>query len=167
MRHAAEAVSHADLGWFFQKYVAGTDEIPWDDFFKSVGLASGAAEPVRLPISDSSPRRNFDAALVVCCGHARKRGRAGRLSVGRFILEINGQSAGDRFRRHFADLRPGETLRLRVRNSEGERELQWKLGSRQELEFELVDLDKITPEQKARRAAWLKGEAQTAGEARP
>ena len=35
---AAEAVSHADLAWFFQKYVAGTEEIPWDDFFQSVGL---------------------------------------------------------------------------------------------------------------------------------
>jgi hypothetical protein len=38
VRRAAEAVSHADLGWFFQKYVAGTEEIPWDDFFKNVGL---------------------------------------------------------------------------------------------------------------------------------
>ena len=38
VRQAAEAVSHSDLGWFFQKYVAGTDEIPWDDFFKTVGL---------------------------------------------------------------------------------------------------------------------------------
>ena len=35
VRRAAEAVSHSDLGWFFQKYVAGTDEIPWDDFFKT------------------------------------------------------------------------------------------------------------------------------------
>ncbi|HET7440694.1 MAG TPA: hypothetical protein VFJ47_05275, partial [Terriglobales bacterium] len=29
--HAAEAVSHANLDWFFAKYVAGTEEIPWDD----------------------------------------------------------------------------------------------------------------------------------------
>ena len=26
VREAAEAVSHADLGWFFAKYVAGTEE---------------------------------------------------------------------------------------------------------------------------------------------
>jgi len=43
--------------------------------------------------------------------------------------------------------------------------VQWKLGSREEIEFELKDVDNITPRQKARRAAWLKGEAQ--GEARP
>ena len=38
VRNAAEAVSHADLGEFFQKYVAGTEEIPWNDFFRTVGL---------------------------------------------------------------------------------------------------------------------------------
>src|ERR1700685_3504257 len=38
VREAAEAVTHADLGWFFAKYVAGTDEIPWNDFFRNVGL---------------------------------------------------------------------------------------------------------------------------------
>ena len=65
--------------------------------------------------------------------------------------------------RHSAEVRPGETLRLRVRNSAGERELRWKMASRQELDFELTDLDKITPEQQARRAAWLKGEAQAVG----
>src|SRR5205807_101644 len=34
VRDAAEAVSHADLASFFQKYVAGTEEIPWNDFFR-------------------------------------------------------------------------------------------------------------------------------------
>src|SRR6202046_5218311 len=38
VRQAAEAVTHTDLGWFFAKYVEGTEEIPWNDFFRSVGL---------------------------------------------------------------------------------------------------------------------------------
>ena len=38
VRSAAESVSHGDLSKFFAKYVAGLDEIPWDDFFKAVGL---------------------------------------------------------------------------------------------------------------------------------
>ena len=73
----------------------------------------------------------------------------------------------DSVARHLAALFPGETIHLRVRNSAGERELQWKLGTRQEIELELASLDKVTPEQKARRAAWLRGEAQPAGETRP
>ena len=91
--------------------------------------------------------------------------RAG-LSVGDTILEINGQRVNDSVARHLAALLPGETLHLRVRNSAGERELQWTLETRQEIELQLTDLDKVTPAQKARRAAWLKGEAQV-GETRP
>ena len=166
VRRAAEAVSHADLGWFFQKYVAGTEEIPWDDFFRTLGL-----HLLRRVTSIADPgfvgTRNFDAALVVAAVTAGGAAEHAGLSVGDSILEINGQKANGGLAGRAAEIRPGETLRLRVRNSAGERELQWTLGSRQELEFGLTDLDKVTPEQKARRAAWLKGEAQRVGETRP
>src|ERR1700730_15328007 len=36
VRAAAEAVSHADLSSFFDKYVAGTEEIPWNTFLRTV-----------------------------------------------------------------------------------------------------------------------------------
>ncbi len=39
VREAAESVSHADLGWFFTKYVAGTDEVPWNDILPRRGPA--------------------------------------------------------------------------------------------------------------------------------
>ncbi len=45
VRAAAETVSHADLGWFFAKYVAGTDELPWDDFLRSVRSARRSRQP--------------------------------------------------------------------------------------------------------------------------
>lgn len=35
---SAEAVAGGDFGPFFEKYVAGTAQIPYNDFFKSVGL---------------------------------------------------------------------------------------------------------------------------------
>lgn len=165
VRHAAEAVSHSDLGWFFQKYVAGTEEIPWDDFFRPVGL-----HLVQQVISIADPgfvaTQNFDAAPLVSAISAGGTAERAGLSVGDTILEINGQRVNDSIARHLAALLPGQTLHLRVRNSAGERELQWTLDARQEIELQLNDLDKVTPAQKARRAAWLKGEAQ-AGETRP
>jgi hypothetical protein len=45
--------------------------------------------------------------------------------------------------------------------------MSWKLDGREELWFQLQDLPAITPEQRARRAAWLKGESEAAKEARP
>lgn len=166
VRRAAEAVSHSDLEWFFQKYVAGTDEIPWDDFFRSVGL-----HLVRRVVSIADlgfvATQNFDAAPIVSAVIAGSATEQAGLSVGDVILEINGQSVNDGVARYFAALHPGEALRLRVHNSAGERELRWTLGTRQDIELQLTDLDKVTPEQKARRVAWLRGEAQTVRETRP
>jgi predicted metalloprotease with PDZ domain len=166
VRHAAEAVSHSDLGGFFQKYVAGSDEIPWDDFFRSVGL-----HLVRRVVSIADPgfiaTQNFDATPLVSTVIAGSAAERVGLSVGDAILEINGQNVNDGFARHLAALHPGERFHLRVRSPAGERDLQWTLGTRQEVELDLIDLDKVVPEQKARRAAWLRGEAQTVGETRP
>jgi predicted metalloprotease with PDZ domain len=166
VRRAAEAVSHSDLGWFFQKYVAGTDEIPWDDFFRAVGL-----HLVQRVISIADPgfvaTQNFDAPPLVSAISVGSAAERAGLSVGDTILEINGQKLKDSVARHLAALLPGETIHLRVRNSTAERELQWTLETRQEIELELTDLGKVTSAQKARRAAWLKGEAQPVGETRP
>ena len=54
-----------------------------------------------------------------------------------------------------------------MRNRGGERELKWKVGSREEVVYDVKDLEKVTAGQRARRAAWLKGEAQAANETNP
>jgi predicted metalloprotease with PDZ domain len=164
VRRAAEAVGHTDLNGFFQKYVAGTEEISWDDVFKSVGLRL-----VRrlLPIADLGfgASGTLGAAPTVAWVMPHSEAERAGLVGGDAILEINGHTAGPDFEQRLAPLRPGDTLRLRVRGRRGQRELHWKLGSREEVEFELADVDNITPQQKARRDAWLGGEAQ--GVARP
>jgi predicted metalloprotease with PDZ domain len=164
VREASEAVSHADLGWFFRKYVTGTDEIPWDDFFRTVGL-----HLVRRTVSVADPEfvatQNFDASPVVSAVTGGGAAERAGLAVGDTLMEINGRIADSDFEEDLAQLHPGDTLRLRVRNSQ--RELVWKVGGREQIELDLADLDKVTPQQKARRAAWLKGESQTPGETRP
>jgi predicted metalloprotease with PDZ domain len=164
VRQAAEAVSHADFKVFFQKYVAGTEEIPWNDFFINVGL-----HLVRHSGSGADPgfeaTRNFDAPPIVTAITPNSEAERGGLALGDSILDLNGQTASSDFREKLSELRIGDTLSLRVRNAEGERKLHWKISSRDEVEFELKDLDHVTPQQKARRAAWLKGESE--GEAHP
>jgi hypothetical protein len=50
-------------------------------------------------------------------------------------------------------------VKLRGRGSL-ERELKWKAGSREEITYELKNMENTNAEQMAHRAAWLKGEAQ-------
>jgi predicted metalloprotease with PDZ domain len=164
VRQAAEKVSHGDLQAFFQKYVAGTDEIPWDQFFRSVGLHLARYSVSFADAGFQATRKSDGPPVVISVSPNGEADRAG-LELGDSILEINRRIAGADFQQKLAELPVGDTLRLRVRNPKGEHELQWKLGSREEVQFELVDLDNVTPQQKARRAAWLKGEAQ--GDARP
>jgi predicted metalloprotease with PDZ domain len=86
--------------------------------------------------------------------------RAG-LQVGDTILEIQGKAAGQESRQELARLAPGDPLTLKVRGRRGaDRELKWKVGSRQESFYQVKDLEKVTAEQRSRRAVWLKGESE-------
>jgi predicted metalloprotease with PDZ domain len=166
VRRGAEAVSHADLGWFFQKYVAGTEEIPWDDFFRSVGLRLVRHAKLVADLGFSATRI-FDAPPQVIWVNSGSNAEGAGLASGDAILRINGQAASSDFYSRLAQLHPGDTLRLWVRNSDGEHEVHWKLTSRKEVGLDLADVDNVTPQQKARRSAWLKGESQMCGETRP
>jgi predicted metalloprotease with PDZ domain len=161
VREGAEAVSHADFGWFFTKYVAGTGEIPWDEFFRSVGLHVETTTST-VPDPGFIASRNFDGPMSVAAVTPGGEAEHAGLQVGDTIVELQGKSAGQESRQQLSRLNPGDALSVKVRGRRGgERELKWKVGSRQELSYEVKDLAQITPEQRARRAAWLKGEAQT------
>ncbi len=162
VREAAEAVSHADLGWFFSKYVAGTEEIPWNDFFRTVGLRLQET-PTAITDAGFAAARNFDGPMTVEGVTPGSEAEHAGLQTGETILEINGQAAGQEASQQMSRLNPGDTITVKVRGRRGaEHSLKWKVGSREEVSYELKDAENITPEQQARRAAWLKGEAETA-----
>jgi predicted metalloprotease with PDZ domain len=166
VRDAAEALTHVDLGWFFAKYVAGTDEIPWDDFFRSVGLR---LIEERKTITDAGfmASQNFDGPMTASVNAGSEAERAG-LHTGDTILEINGKTTGEAFSQDIAELSAGDTITVKVKGRRGgDRELKWKVGSRDEISYALRDVDNPTAEQQARRAAWLKGEAQIPHETNP
>lgn len=159
IREAAETLTHTHFDGFFQKYVAGTAEIPWNDFFSTVGLQVIREEH---PLADLgfAAARSFEQPVTVTSINPASTAERSGLAIGDVILEIDGHVVEPSLDRQLANLRAGDTLRLHIRSRHGERELNWKLASRTEVEFELKDVDNITPQQKARRNAWLKGESQ-------
>jgi predicted metalloprotease with PDZ domain len=165
VREAAEAVSHADLRWFFTKYVSGTDEIPWDDFLRSVGLRV-VEEKSKIADPEFTGSRNFDGPLnVESVNSGSEAARAG-LEIGNVILSINGKAPGQESSDQLATLNIGDTLTVKVRGKHGaEHELKWKVGSREEVTYEIKDLENVSAQQHERRVAWLKGEAQATQQA--
>jgi predicted metalloprotease with PDZ domain len=161
VREAAEAVSHTDLGWFFAKYVAGTEEIPWNDFFRSVGLRLIEG---KTTVSDAgfAASRNFDGPMIVSSVNTGSPAEGAGMQTGDTVLEINGKVPGRESSLDVERLKPGENISVKIRNKRGvEHEFQWKMASREETTYDLKDMENISAEQRARRAAWLKGEAQT------
>jgi len=157
---ASEAVSHGKFEGFFNEYVAGTEEIPWNDFFRSVGLHVSQATNT---VADAgfTVARNFDGPMTVAAVSAGSDAERAGLQVGEIILEINRQQPGYDFSQEVAQLSPGDTMTIKVRGRRGaERELKLKMGSREEIVYQLNDVENLTTEQRARRAAWLKGEAE-------
>lgn len=162
VRRAAETVSHANLESFFSKYVAGTDEVPWDDFFRSVGLRVEAI-PNTVPDAGFTASHNFDGPMSINSVTPGSDAERAGLQVGDIIVEFQGKTVARDLRQELASLSPGGTVILKVRGRRSaERELKWKMGSRQEISYQVKDLDKITSQQHARRVAWLKGEAEEA-----
>jgi len=160
VREAGEAVSHADLRAFFQKYVEGTEEIPWNDFFRTVGLRLAESKNI---IADAgfSASRNFDGPMTVAQVKAESDAEKLGLRTGDVILEINGRSVGEESADSVSGMNTGDTITVKVRGRGGEKELKWKVSGREEVTYDLKDAAEITPAQRARRSAWLKGEAET------
>jgi predicted metalloprotease with PDZ domain len=162
VREAAEAVSHADLGSFFAKYVSGVDEIPWNDFLRYVGLHVQRFS-TNVPDPGFVASRNFDGPMSVTevtpDGEAEKAG----LQVGDVITEIEGKPPGEDSDQQLSRLQPGDTLIIKIRGHSPDRELHWKVTGHPQISYQITDLDQVTPEQRAHRAAWLKGEAESPG----
>jgi predicted metalloprotease with PDZ domain len=166
VEQAAEAVSHADYASFFQKYVSGVEEIPWDDFFRTVGLHV-VRKKTSVAAVGFAAGRSFDQPAAVAQVDAGSEAEKAGLAIGDVLLAINGREPELDFERKLQQLHPGETLKVRVRGENGERELQWKVAAREEVGFELQDVENISAQQQASRVAWLKGECRSPGEARP
>ncbi|GAC1677855.1 MAG: PDZ domain-containing protein [Terriglobales bacterium] len=171
VREAAEIVSHSDLKNFFERYIGGTDEIPWNDFFKTVGLQLVSNTRV-VAYPGFSIAEAFGGLPTVSSVAPDSDGARAGLAVGDTILKLNGQVPSGNLGTQIGALLPGGIIQLRVRNDAGEHDLQWTLGSRDEIEYELKDTDGVTAEQKVRRTAWLRGESEKtesekSGDSRP
>ncbi|MBZ5646866.1 MAG: PDZ domain-containing protein [Acidobacteriia bacterium] len=162
VRYAVEKVTGKDFGWFFENYVSGVTPIPYDEFFRSVGLRLDHRKAV-FPDPGFVSVKNFDqppAVYVVSPGADAER--AG-LVPGDIIVEINGKPATIDVESAIANMRPGDILRLKIKGRRGTRDVKIKLGGREEQNFAIVESPSVTPAQQARRAAWLRGESQSAG----
>ncbi len=166
VQEAAEAVSGSGFASFFERYVAGTEELPWNDFFRVVGLELTETRVAVVDPGFTVDRPLAGPTTVLAVAPLSEAERSG-LAVGDLILTVNGQPADASLRQTLEQLKPGETLNLRVSGRAGQRDLHFQAGSRERVDFELRDRGDLSEQQKACRASWLRGEPLALGEAHP
>jgi predicted metalloprotease with PDZ domain len=160
VRQSTEAVTGGKFEEFFRKYVGGTDEIPYDNFFQFVGL-NLQQKHVATAYAGFSASANFGPTPIVTGvdsgGEAEKAG----LHPGDIILSINGQEPQSDFEDQIAGLDPGSTIKLRVSTRDRTHEVKIKTVARRSVELEFVDVPGVTSAQQTRRAAWIRGDSET------
>jgi predicted metalloprotease with PDZ domain len=148
----ASAISGKSFEQFFQRYVAGTDEVPFSEIF---GMAGLGVQPVRTSRADLGfeTSSNFEGTevTVVTVGQGSAAERAG-IRVGDSVLSINGES-------HFwvEDHQPGETVKIRISRAGKEREISLTLGAQSLQIFKVGELRDPTEKQRRIREGLLKG----------
>src|SRR5260370_25139235 len=160
VRAAVEAVTGQDFHWFFSAYVAGVEELPYDELLSTVGLKLVQVK-TRVPTVGFDSVRNFRRqAWVMAIDPGSDAQKAGLVS-GDVIVELNGKELTSDVEISLASMHPGDTVKLKINNNKGvAHEIKIKLGSREEDEVSIVESDKVTPQQRARHAAWVAGEAE-------
>lgn len=156
VEEAAKTVTGADLSQFFRDYVAGTAEIPYNDFFATVGLAL-RTEIKLLPDTGFRVNRADGEPPVVISVEAGSGAAKAGLQPGDILDEVEGAGVAGDIAPYFAGFTAGDTVHIRIRREGKRRDLKLTIGSRQVRNYVIDTLPNATPEQVARREAWLAG----------
>ncbi len=141
---------------FFAKYVAGTAEIPYNDFLRVAGLQ---ANPEERDVADlgfvasRAANGSFSVESVVPGSGAEKAG----LQSGDAILQFNGQPFGGQVMRSLFQSAPGTAVTMRIRRDGSTRDLSFALGKRAIQVYSVSEIANASDRQKRIREGMLHG----------
>ena len=155
IRAVVEEVAGKSYGEFFERYVAGTDEIPYADFFSVAGLEL-KSETVKLPDPGFIPSRSatgISATSIAPGGAAETAG----LHEGDSIVQLNGHSITRGRGGIFTGLNPGDTVKLHINRQGQEMDISFVLGTREDTRYSIKEISHATDRQRHIREGILHG----------
>jgi predicted metalloprotease with PDZ domain len=162
VQQAAEAVTGQSFAEFFHAYVADVRELPYNESFSFVGLQV-AETSVRTSTPGFTTSANFGGQPEIVTIDAGGEAQRAGIAIGDRIVEVNGKPADASFDDQVARMREGATVKLRLANRGGQRNLKLKLTGHEEHAYILQDAPSFTPEQRAHRQAWIHGDDENGG----
>jgi predicted metalloprotease with PDZ domain len=158
VRAAAEEVTGTSLDDFFRRYVAGTDEIPYDKFLGPAGLELKVELHNMADLGFwTTGGRAGGSAVAVSQVVPGSSAEAAGLLAGDVLLELNGETAPPFLSGWVRQHAPGEVVKLRVHRDGKVLELSFALGSNETKKYSISEVAHATDTQKRIREGWLRG----------
>ncbi len=146
---------------FFSRYVSGTEELPYDQFFAYVGLTLQRRQREQVYAGFVTSRASGTPVTIV---RVDENSAAARLHLlpGDVILEADGKAVSGDFNQALQKHNPKSRLHLKSQLCKPERcgNVNLPLSTRKIDEYQFEDLPGVTPVTRIRRTAFLRGEAE-------
>jgi predicted metalloprotease with PDZ domain len=148
--------ANADLGDFFARYVAGSDEIPYNDFFGRAGLALRDASQRRASFGFSF-NRNTPGAIAIASVDSNTGASDAGLKEGDVLVSLNGDPFPRSADRWLRDHQPDERVTVRVERDGETRDVSFPLGRQTDASYQITELASPTEKQRQVRDGILRG----------
>lgn len=140
---------------FFERYVHGTDPLPWERVLGYAGLRVRRADSSAISWAGMETSGDGDRPIIWRVVTGSPAYAAG-LSVNDEVLALDGMRVhGSQLRPRLADLAPGDTVRLTVFRNERLLDFTFALGIQPVPRYDVVRGDTLTPGQRAIYGSWL------------
>jgi predicted metalloprotease with PDZ domain len=141
---------------FFAKYVAGTDEIPYNDFLRMAGLQTQTEERDVAGLGFETSRA-ADGSVAISAVAAGSGAEQAGLQSGDIILQLDGQPFGRSSMRALFQHAPGDPVRVRIQRDGTERDISFALGSRSMRIYSISEISDAGDRQRRIRDGMLRG----------
>jgi len=157
IRLTVEKIAGESFEEFFQKYVSGTEPLPYQKILTLAGLELRAVVR-RRPTLGFSAERDPSGLLIV--GTVDPEGFAAQagLRAGDIIVNWNGGEVPRLLERWLQEQKPGDLLKLRVRREDKEISLEFRLGEIKEILYEVSENPHASESVRHIREGMLRGE---------
>ncbi|HEV2287546.1 MAG TPA: PDZ domain-containing protein [Candidatus Acidoferrales bacterium] len=151
-----EKITGRNFKEFFEEYVAGTEEIPYNDFLHAAGLQAQAQQRAVADLGFQISRGSFATGAISSVTQGSSAEKAG-LRSGDAILQVDGRPFGRQALQYALQGSPGNEVRLRIERNGIERDISYPLGKRVVLLYSISEIPTANARQKRIRDGMLRG----------
>jgi predicted metalloprotease with PDZ domain len=156
IRRIVEQVSGKSFEDFFRRFVAGTDEIPYNDFLAAAGWELKVEKTTTSDLGFWLGTESFKGVTVSGLEPGSAAELAG-LRTGDVIVPARGKPDGRELANFLRTRAGGDPLTLKVHREGQEIEIAFQVGSREDREYAIVEIPHPSERQRRIRDGVLKG----------